>query len=124
MKISQELFLALSLMVLFYPESSVARPQDGGGVPNWCDPTHPMGAWLNFKAIKELCGLGGGDGAAADESQAPPPPGGASDAAMGGGDGIPPWCDPTNPMGAWMNFEKIREMCKEMGFDVGPYGGK
>merc|ERR1712008_184575 len=29
------------------------------------------------------------------------------------------------PLGAWLNFEKIREKCKELGFEnFGPYGGK
>ena len=76
MNFSREFFLTIALMVLFYPEEPEARPQDGGsGTPNWCDPTHPMGAWLNFAKIRELCGVGGGGGAADEgEAQAPPPP--------------------------------------------------
>ena len=128
MNFSREFFLTIALMVLFYPEEPEARPQDGGsGTPNWCDPTHPMGAWLNFAKIREICNGGSGGGGAADEGEPPAPPPPSADPPGGGdgGDGVPAWCDPTHAMGAWLNFEKIREKCKEMGFEnFGPYGGK
>ena len=39
-------------------------------------------------------------------------------------DDIPGFCNPTDPMGAWLNFEKVREWCIEHGFtDLSPYGG-
>lgn len=64
-----------------------------------------------------------------NDPEAPPPPedGAADDAAGGeGGEGgdVPEWCDPTKPMGAWLNYAQIRAICGERGFeDFGPYGG-
>ena len=55
----------------------------------------------------------------------PHPPSADAPGGGDGGDGVPAWCDPTHAMGAWLNFEKIREKCKELGFEnFGPYGGK
>ena len=40
------------------------------------------------------------------------------------GEEVPTWCDPTNEMGAWLNYAAIRKICGERGFtDFGPYGG-
>ena len=40
------------------------------------------------------------------------------------GDGIPDWCNPRKPMGAWLNFKKMREWCRERGYNkLSPYGG-
>ena len=37
---------------------------------------------------------------------------------------IPPWCNPMDPMGAWLNHEKVRDWCIKKGFkDLSPYGG-
>ena len=37
---------------------------------------------------------------------------------------VPAWCDPADPMGAWLNFKQIRVICGDRGFsDFGPYGG-
>lgn len=55
------------------------------------------------------------------EEEAPPAPAeGAADAASD----VPEWCDPTKPMGAWLNFQKIRVWCSDKGHtNFGPYGG-
>ena len=77
--------------------------------------------------IREICNGGTGGGGAADEGepQAPPTPSADAPGRGDGVDGVPTWCDPTHAMGAWLNFEKIREKCKELGFEnFGPYGGK
>ena len=47
-------FLAIALVFLLYPEASDANVR-----PRWCDPTKPMGAWLNFKNIRKICGQRG-----------------------------------------------------------------
>ena len=53
-----------------------------------------------------------------------PPPAGADDEAAEDGDDIPEWCNPEKPMGAWMNFGKIRTWCADNGYtNFGPYGG-
>ncbi|XP_059090312.1 uncharacterized protein LOC131886093 [Tigriopus californicus] len=40
------------------------------------------------------------------------------------GDGIPDWCNPIKPMGAWLNFRKMKLWCADRGFTkFGPYGG-
>ena len=37
---------------------------------------------------------------------------------------VPTWCNPADPMGAWLNFKAIRTICGDRGFsDFGPYGG-
>merc|ERR1712241_1135152 len=41
-----------------------------------------------------------------------------------GEEGVPTWCNPSDPMGAWLNFKAIRTICGDRGFsDFGPYGG-
>ena len=68
------------------------------------------------------------------EAEAPPAPEGdeavegdeAADAGVEGEEAaeVPTWCDPTNEMGAWLNYASIRAICGERGFtDFGPYGG-
>merc|ERR1719412_1220171 len=40
------------------------------------------------------------------------------------GEQVPEWCDPAQPMGAWLNFANVRAECTELGFtDFGGYGG-
>lgn len=40
------------------------------------------------------------------------------------GDGVPDWCNPTKPMGAWLNFKNMRLWCAGKGWTkFGPYGG-
>lgn len=40
------------------------------------------------------------------------------------GDGVPDWCNPIKPMGAWLNFRKMKLWCADRGFTkFGPYGG-
>merc|ERR1712242_646180 len=44
--------------------------------------------------------------------------------AAEGEEEVPAWCNPADPMGAWLNFNQIRIICGERGFsDFGPYGG-
>ena len=48
----------------------------------------------------------------------------AADAAEGSGDDLPTWCNPTDPMGAWLLFKGVKKNCVGKGFtDFGPYGG-
>merc|ERR1712158_139559 len=48
----------------------------------------------------------------------------AGDDAEGAEEEVPAWCDPADPMGAWLNFQQIRVICGDRGFsDFGPYGG-
>ena len=45
------------------------------------------------------------------------------DGSSSNGD-IPPWCNPTDPMGAWLNFQNVRDWCIGEGFEeLSPYGG-
>ena len=40
------------------------------------------------------------------------------------GDGVPDWCNPVKPMGAWLNFKNMRLWCADKGWtNFGPYGG-
>lgn len=40
------------------------------------------------------------------------------------GDGVPDWCNPVKPMGAWLNFRNMRLWCADRGWtNFGPYGG-
>lgn len=61
-----------------------------------------------------------------EEGEAPPPPAEGGDEASAdeeGGD-VPEWCDPAKPMGAWLNYMKIRVVCSDRGYtNFGPYGG-
>ena len=42
----------------------------------------------------------------------------------GQGGNIPNWCNHNHAMGAWMNFRRLRVICKVgYGADLGPYGG-
>ena len=70
---------------------------------------------------------GGGKrrGRTGDNLEAPPAPGSEGEGGEGGeGGDLPAWCDPTVEMGAWMNFDKIRQWCADNGFtEFGPYGG-
>ena len=39
------------------PPADAAEGGEGGDeVPEWCDPTTNMGAWLNYKQIRAICG--------------------------------------------------------------------
>jgi hypothetical protein len=61
------------------------------------------------------------------QEDAPPPAEVTGDEAAAGGEeesDVPEWCDPSKPMGAWLNYKRIRVICGERGFtDFGPYGG-
>ena len=47
----------------------------------------------------------------------------AAEGAEGSGDDIPKWCDPKDPMGAWLLFKGVKVNCVGKGFtDFGPYG--
>ena len=38
--------------------------------------------------------------------------------SVGRNDAIPPWCDPTNPMGAWLNYQKIQVISYFLGDNI------
>ena len=38
------------------PDAAGADGEGGEEVPAWCDPTTEMGAWLNYKQIRVICG--------------------------------------------------------------------
>ena len=69
------------------------------------------------------------DVAVADENALDEPVEGteAGDDGVEGEEGeeeVPTWCNPADPMGAWLNFKAIRTICGDRGFsDFGPYGG-
>merc|ERR1711981_1008979 len=66
----------------------------------------------------------GRTGDAAPEVVEDPPTDDEAEAKEAGEEEVPEWCDPTKPMGAWLNYAKIRAICSERGFtDFGPYGG-
>jgi hypothetical protein len=47
----------------------------------------------------------------------------APEGAEGSGDDIPKWCNPKDPMGAWLLFKGVKVNCVGKGFtDFGPYG--
>merc|ERR1711971_865306 len=49
---------------------------------------------------------------------------GGDNGGRGEGGDLPAWCNPKDPMGAWMNYIKIRQWCESNGFtEHGPYGG-
>jgi len=74
-------------------------------------------------------GVGGAGGAGGADGSEGPEGSNSGDNADGSGDNarssdIPPWCNPTDPMGAWLNYEKVRDWCIKQGFqDLSPYGG-
>lgn len=58
-----------------------------------------------------------------EEAAAAAAPAAAAD-AEGSGDDIPTWCNPKDPMGAWLLFKGVKLNCVGKGFtDFGPYGG-
>ncbi len=53
-----------------------------------------------------------------DAPAAPP-----AEGEEGSGDDIPTWCNPKDPMGAWLLFKGVKVNCVGKGFtDFGPYG--
>ena len=73
---------------------------------------------INDGYTGDLPGAGAGQvtgqtgGREADQDYDDQGPGAASDTGDQGGaaaaEGIPPWCNPTDPMGAWLNHQKIQ----------------
>lgn len=73
---------------------------------------------INDGYTGDLPGAGAGQvtgqtgGREADQDYDDRGPGAASDTGDQGGaaaaEGIPPWCNPTDPMGAWLNHQKIQ----------------
>ena len=54
------------------------------------------------------------------DAAAPPA---AAEGEEGSGDDIPTWCNPKDPMGAWLLFKGVKVACVGKGFaEFGPYG--
>lgn len=125
MKLSLALFLLVALIVILLPDDSEASPLRRQRPRR----IQALRRARNFRGQRRgQFARRGRTGMGADAP--PPPPEGADDAAAGGeggegGEGdVPDWCNPTTEMGAWLNFNKIRVICGERGFeDFGPYGG-
>jgi len=132
MKLSLALFLVIALVVLFYPEDSDANP---GNLRRRAQLARAARARASRRPqprgrrFRGQAGRRGRTNVEAADAEAPPAPADDEAAAKEGEEGaegeeVPAWCDPTNPMGAWLNYKQIRAICGERGFeDFGPYGG-
>merc|ERR1739838_912229 len=111
MKLSLALFVLIALVVILYPEdseASPARPIRRGRTNIEEIPDEPVVADDADVAVEEEVVEG-------EE---------AGDDAEGAEEEVPAWCDPADPMGAWLNFQQIKVICGDRGFsDFGPYGG-
>merc|ERR1712241_1160098 len=111
MKLSLALFVLIALVVILYPEDSEASParRIRRGRTNIEEiPDEPVVADDADVAVEEEVVEGAE----------------AGDDAEGAEEDVPAWCDPADPMGAWLNFKQIRVICGDRGFaDFGPYGG-
>merc|ERR1712158_48184 len=138
MKLSLALFVLIALVVILYPEDSEASPARRrqqllrGGRRN-----------IARQARRKVVGRKAGRRARpirrgrTNIEEIPDEPVVADDAdvaveeevvegeeAGGAEEEVPAWCDPADPMGAWLNFQQIRVICGDRGFsDFGPYGG-
>merc|ERR1712156_828144 len=138
MKLSLALFVLIALVVILYPEDSEASPARRRQ-------QLARGARKGVQARRRVVGRKAGrrakfgrrgrtahpdeDVAVADENALDEPVEGteAGDDGVEGEEGeeeVPTWCNPADPMGAWLNFKAIRTICGDRGFsDFGPYGG-
>merc|ERR1712241_445464 len=131
MKLSLALFLVIALVVLFYPEDSDANPGNLRRRAQLARAARARASRRPQKLGRRFRGQARRGGRTNVEAEAEAPPAPAEDdpeaAAKEGEEGaeeVPAWCDPTNPMGAWLNYKQIRAICGERGFeDFGPYGG-
>merc|ERR1711953_495452 len=145
MKLSLALFVLIALVVILYPEDSEASPARRRQ-------QLARGARKGVQARRRVVGRKAGrrakfgrrgrtahpepapepeahpdeDVAVADENALDEPVEGteAGDDGVEGEEEVPTWCNPADPMGAWLNFKAIRTICGDRGFsDFGPYGG-
>merc|ERR1711953_1403605 len=131
MKLSLSLFVLIALVVILYPEDSEASPARRRQ-------QLARGARKGVQARRRVVGRKAGRRAKfgrrgrtahPDENALDEPVEGteAGDDGVEGEEGeeeVPTWCNPADPMGAWLIFKAIRTICGDRGFsDFGPYGG-
>merc|ERR1712172_29633 len=137
MKLSLALFLVIVLVAILYPEDSDASPalrRRTNAVRAARARAFRARQGKRVGGRRKALRRGRTNPPADAEAEAPPAPEG--DEAVEGGESadagvegeeaaeVPTWCDPTNEMGAWLNYASIRAICGERGFtDFGPYGG-
>jgi len=137
MKLSLALFLVIVLVAILYPEDSDASPalrRRTNAVRAARARAFRARQGKRVGGRRKALRRGRTNPPADAEAEAPPAPEGdeavegeeAADAGVEGEEAaeVPTWCDPTNEMGAWLNYASIRAICGERGFtDFGPYGG-
>merc|ERR1712241_835939 len=138
MKLSLALFVLIALVVILFPEDSEASPARRRQ-------QLARGPRKGVQARRRVVGRKAGrrakfgrrgrtahpdeDVPVEDENALDEPVEGteAGDDGVEGEEGeeeVPTWCNPADPMGAWLNFKAIRTICGDRGFsDFGPYGG-
>merc|ERR1712172_227760 len=127
MKLSLALFLVIVLVAILYPEDSDASPalrRRTNAVRAARARAFRARQGKRVGGRRKALRRGRTNPPADAEAEAPPAPEG--DEAVEGEEAaeVPTWCDPTNEMGAWLNYASIRAICGERGFtDFGPYGG-
>merc|ERR1711956_14383 len=121
MKLSLALFLVIVLVAILYPEDSDASPalrRRTNAVRAARARAFRARQGKRVGGRRKALRRGRTNPPADAEAEAPPAPEGEEAAE------VPTWCDPTNEMGAWLNYASIRAICGERGFtDFGPYGG-
>merc|ERR1711971_249469 len=115
MKLSLALFVLIALVVILYPEDSEASPARRrqqllrGGRRN-----------VARQARRKLVGRKAGRRVRpvrrgrTNIEEIPDEPVVADDADVvgeGAEEEVPAWCDPADPMGAWLNFQQIKVIC-------------
>merc|ERR1712193_34352 len=134
MKLSLALFLLIALEVILYPEDSEASParrrqqqqlMRGGRRTIARQARRKVLGRAGKKALRRRAKVSRRGRTnvhpVADEPVAEED---ADVAAEAPAEEVPAWCNPADPMGAWLNFNQIRIICGERGFsDFGPYGG-
>merc|ERR1712158_356778 len=111
MKLSLALFVLIALVVILYPEDSEASPARRRQ-------QLLRGARRNIvrQARRKVVGRKAGRRARpirrgrTNIEEIPDGPVVADD-AEGAEEEVPAWCDPADPMGAWLNFQQIRVIC-------------
>ena len=58
----KDVYNDLSNFMSVFPNLQYPIPEDGqgGNIPNWCNPNHAMGAWMNFRRLRVICKVGYG----------------------------------------------------------------
>nr|XP_040579751.1 uncharacterized protein LOC121128239 [Lepeophtheirus salmonis] len=100
MKLLFVLLVSLLSVAVFLPQEGESAPRGGRGGGSRSRPRSGRQGYEN--------GATEGNGAEQEEEEGPEHP----------------WCDPKDPMGAWMNYINVRKWCAENGYtNFGPYGG-